>query len=136
MLSKIFLVSTLVLLSGCSLSENRALHDRSNKSFAGNFTKKSTLVPINSIQSSQNICVDNFNFLRSAQSKKYSDYSRDYIKVGSGYTFLNVNKNIMGDDAKDVLTMNLDMKLDTLCTKVKFSSYQVIRQKISELSPI
>jgi len=135
MLSKIVLMSSLVLLSACSQG-NKLLNDRANGSFAGKYTKTSTLVPINSIQSSQNICVDNFNFLRSAKSDKYQDYSRDYIKVGSGYTFLNVNKNIMGNDAKEVYTMNLDMKLDTLCTKVKYSSYQFIRGKILELSSI
>lgn len=50
--------------------------------------------------------------------------------------FLNVNKNIMDNDAKEVYTMMLEMKLDTLCSKVQYTGYSVVKGKIKELSSI
>ncbi|HEO9694312.1 TPA: hypothetical protein QIM62_004838 [Klebsiella aerogenes] len=96
-------------------------------------SKKNPLTPVNSISSSNNRCVDDFNFLRLTGSKQYQKYSHDYVKIGDGYKFLNQNKNIMGGDAKDVYTMKLDVKLDTLCTRVNYEGYQVIKEKIKEL---
>jgi len=49
---------------------------------------------------------------------------------------LNVNKNIMDNDAKEVYTMSLEMKLDTLCSKVQYTGYSVVKGKIKELAGI
>ncbi|HEO9694266.1 TPA: hypothetical protein QIM62_004783 [Klebsiella aerogenes] len=90
-------------------------------------------MPVNTIASSNNLCVDNFNFLRQAGNEQHLKYPHDYIKIGDGYALLNTNKNIMGSDAKDVYTMKLDMKLDTRCNGVNYADYQVIKNKIKEL---
>ncbi|TBL95873.1 hypothetical protein EYY95_00005 [Hafnia alvei] len=96
----------------------------------------SRIVPVNSVASSNNPCVDRFNFLRQAGDDKYQKYSRDYIQIGDGYSFLNTNKNIMNGDAKRVYTNTLDMKLNTLCSEVNYAGFQVIQQKINALSNI
>ncbi|WP_282808361.1 hypothetical protein [Hafnia alvei] len=96
----------------------------------------SRIVPVNSVTSSNNLCVDHFNFLRQAGDDKYQKYSRDYIQIGDGYSFLNTNKNIMNGDAKRVYTNTLDMKLNTLCSEVNYAGFQVIQQKINALSNI
>ncbi|MBS0849355.1 hypothetical protein [Citrobacter sp. JGM124] len=96
----------------------------------------SRIVPVNSVASSNNPCVDHFNFLRQAGDNKYQKYSRDYIQIGDGYNFLNTNKNIMNGDAKRVYTNTLDMKLNTLCSEVNYAGFQVIQQKINALSNI
>ena len=96
----------------------------------------SRIVPVNSVASSNNLCVDHFNFLRQAGDDKYQKYSRDYIQIGDGYSFLNTNKNIMNGDAKRVYTNTLDMKLNTLCSEVNYAGFQVIQQKINALSNI
>lgn len=138
MLFKLLALSSLVFLTACSngFFNKTGNADRSNASFAGGYTKKSPLVPVNTIASSNNLCVDNFNFLRQARSNDYPKYSENYIKIGSGYTFLNVNKNIMGKDARDVYAMSLETKLDKLCSRVKYTSYQIVIDKISELDSI
>ncbi|TBL65502.1 hypothetical protein [Hafnia paralvei] len=56
--------------------------------------------------------------------------------LDKGYRFLNTNKNIMDEDAKKVYTMMLEMKLDTLCSKVQYSGYSIIKIKMKELSSI
>lgn len=96
----------------------------------------SRIVPVNTVASSNNSCVDHFNFLRQAGDDKYQKYTREYIQISDGYRFLNTNKNIMNGDAKRVYTNTLDMKLNTLCSEVNYAGFQVIQQKINALSNI
>lgn len=138
MILKLIPIASLVFLAACSSSG--AAHSPDNKAVSKNMTPsvkyasgRNSLTPVYAITSSNNSCVDNFNFLQRAGSEQYQKYSQDYIKIGNGYTFLNTNKNIMGDDAKAVYTMKLDMKLDTLCNRVNYAGYQVVKAKIKEL---
>ncbi|CAK9885959.1 MAG: hypothetical protein XXXJIFNMEKO3_02383 [Candidatus Erwinia impunctatus] len=88
------------------------------------------------IASTNNPCVDHFNFLKETNAESYQGYSQQYSKISQNYTFLNVNKNIMDKDAKENLTMTLNMKLDTLCSKLQYSGYQVVKDRIKSLSDI
>lgn len=138
---KAFPVVTVILLSACSSYNSGKLDSKNiNEREATPAQKyaagRSQLAPVNAIASSNNKCVDNFNFLRQSSSDRYQKYSQDYIKIGNGYTFLNTNKNIMGSDAKEVYTMKLDMKLDSLCNKVDYAGYQVIKDKMQSLQGI
>ncbi|TBL65508.1 hypothetical protein, partial [Hafnia paralvei] len=54
------------------------------------------------LASTNNVCVDHFNFLKEAKSGQYQGYSNDYNELAKGYRFLNTNKNIMDEDAKKV----------------------------------
>lgn len=136
---KILPVAAVILLSACS-SNNVGKADTKDTKIITPAQKyangRSQLVQVNAIASSNNKCVDNFNFLRQSSSARYQKYSQDYIKIGNGYTFLNTNKNIMGSDAKEVYTMKLDMKLDSLCNKVDYAGYQVIKGKMQSLQDI
>ncbi len=97
---------------------------------------KSKIVPVNPVVSSNDACVDHFNFLRQAVDDKYQKYSRRYVDIGAGFTFLNTNKNIMNDDAKKVYTNTLEMKLMTLCSEVSYAGFLVIQKKIDALGVI
>ncbi|KEA51241.1 hypothetical protein DT73_17860 [Mangrovibacter sp. MFB070] len=88
------------------------------------------------IASTGNVCVDHFNFIKDEHERNYISYSKVYSKIGDGYRFLNTNKNIMDKDARDIYTMTLDMKLNTLCSKVRYSGYSLIREKIKDLDMI
>ncbi|WP_380184863.1 hypothetical protein [Kalamiella sp. sgz302252] len=90
-------------------------------------------VPINPVASSNQQCIDYFNFLRQTGDKHYQKYAKEYTKISEGYDFLQAHEETMGADAKRVYTMELDMKLDTLCLEVNFNGYRVIQQKVREL---
>ncbi|HGJ5856017.1 hypothetical protein [Arsenophonus nasoniae] len=98
--------------------------------------KKGILFDGITIASSNNECVDRFNFLKEANSGEYQQYSNAYNKISRDYTFLNINKNIMDKDSKELLSMTLSTKLDTLCSKVQFSGFQSIKEKVKLLSSI
>ncbi|MDF7762083.1 hypothetical protein PU683_21375 [Kosakonia cowanii] len=88
------------------------------------------------IASTNNACIDKFNFIRGTDTSTYKNYSEDYSKIGEGYKFLNINKNIMGKEAKEIYTMQLDLKLDTLCAKAHYTSYQIVKEKMRNLADI
>ncbi|MDV5354871.1 hypothetical protein HF650_02520 [Kosakonia sp. SMBL-WEM22] len=88
------------------------------------------------IASTNNACIDKFNFIRGTDTATYKNYSSDYSKIGEGYKFLNINKNIMGKEAKEIYTMQLDLKLDTLCAKAHYTSYQIVKEKMRNLANI
>lgn len=126
-------VVSVLFLAACSSGTVSHTADKPVVAYA---KENSTIVPVKSVASTNNTCVDNFNFLRRAGDSQYERLSRNYIKVNDGFHFLRVNKNIMGEDARRIYTMNLDMKLDTICSEVNFASYKLIQEKIKELNNI
>lgn len=132
-LKSVVIVSILLLTACSSGTANRT----ANKPVIKYAQENSTITPVKSVESTSNVCVDNFNFLRRAgDPQQYSKLSSDYIEVNNGYVFLRENKNIMGEDAKRIYAMTLDIKRDTICSAVNFASYQLIQKKIKELSNI
>lgn len=99
-------------------------------------TRKSPFFDGIVIAPTNNPCIDQFNFIRGTNTDTYQNYSADYSKIGEGYRFLNINKNIMGKEAKEIYTMQLDLKLDTLCAKAHYTSYQIVKEKMRNLSDI
>lgn len=126
-------VVSALLLAACSSGTTTRTVDKPVVQYA---KENSAISPVKSIESTSNSCVDNFNFLRRAQASQYENLSTNYIKINDGYNFLRVNKNIMGEDARRIYTINLDMKLDTICSEVSYVSYQIIQKKIKELNNI
>ncbi|TBM25848.1 hypothetical protein [Hafnia paralvei] len=128
---------SVIFLASCSSNTVKQIETPKKTSATVKYEQNnSRIVPVNSIASSNNECVDHFNFLRQAEHDKYPKYSRDYIQIGDGYRFLSTNKNIMNNDAKRMYTQTLDMKLNTLCSEVNYAGFQAIQQKISALSRI
>lgn len=144
-----FLIGTTIFLSGCS-SPNKT-----NQNYRGdeleydyfyansqltpteeNTPPKSSIVGGHSYSSTNNKCMDNYNFLREEKSSQYPKYAEDYNKITDGFKFLNSNKNIMDKDAKKVYTMELKMKLETLCSKIQYSSFILVNEKRKGLSDI
>lgn len=147
--SKFLVLGSICLLAACSSQPAKKPQGNNHTTAAATTGYKNTSTPADNyiakrtatltgitLASTNNICVDHFNFLREAQSNQYQKYTKDYGDIGKGYRFLNVNKNIMDNDAKQVYTMMLEMKLDTLCSKVQYTGYSVVKDKIKELSSI
>ncbi|MGL4724686.1 MAG: hypothetical protein ACRCWW_09325 [Scandinavium sp.] len=136
-------VSCVFLLSACSLTAPKskstatAQSGKSSASARGSYvTRTSPFFDGIVIASTNNQCIDQFNFIKGTNLDTYKNYSTDYSKIGDGYRFLNINQNIMGREAKEVYTMQLDMKLDTLCSKVHYTSFQIVKEKMKVLARI
>lgn len=128
---------SIILLSACST--NTVKHTEAKQNFSSKIKyaqNNSQIVPVDTISSSNDKCIDHFNFLHQAKDDKYKNYSREYIQISDGYRFLKTNKNIMSGDAKRVYTNTLDMKLKTLCSEVNYAGFQAIQQRINVLNNI
>ncbi|ETO41107.1 hypothetical protein [Morganella sp. EGD-HP17] len=88
------------------------------------------------ITSTNNACVDGFNFLKGLNQGQFDNFSADYSKINQNYTFLNINKEIMDKDSKELLTMTLNKKLDTLCAKVQYAGFTGVKDRLKALSGI
>lgn len=88
------------------------------------------------IASTKNACVDSFNFLKGLNQGQFDSYSADYGKISKNYTFLNINKEIMDKDSKELLSMTLNKKLDTLCVKVQYAGFIGVKDRLKTLSDI
>ncbi|MTC35185.1 hypothetical protein GKR67_14735 [Providencia alcalifaciens] len=88
------------------------------------------------IASTRNACVDSFNFLKGLNQGQFDNYSADYNKINQNYTFLNINKEIMDKDSKELLSMTLNKKLDTLCAKVQYAGFIGVKDRLKALSDI
>lgn len=89
-----------------------------------------------SISSTNNTCVDGFNLLKSLSQKEFNQYSSDYNKISQNHNFLLTYKNIMDNDSKSILSMTLNKKLDTLCSRVEYSGFIGVKDKLKSLSSI
>lgn len=143
--STFLLLGSVCLLSACSMPSAKKTtsaasattgYQAANTATDNYIAKRVSTLTGFTLASTNNLCVDHFNFLKEAQASTYPKYTKNYSDIGKGYRFLNINKNIMDKDAKEVYTMMLEMKLDTLCTKVQYSGYAVVKDKIKALSTI
>lgn len=136
--SKAFIVSAgcIFLLTACAGGSPNS-NKKTAKTAKENYVeRKSPFFDGIVIASTNNPCIDQFTFIRGNKIDTYNNYSADYAKIGDGYRFLNVNQHIMGKEAKEVYTMQLDLKLDTLCSKAHYTSYQIIKEKMRNLANI
>lgn len=121
---------SIILLAGCASDESQ----QSGNLIRSTNMANNPITSVNTIQSTGNSCADNFNFLKLSNYSNYESLSKRYIDINNGYKFLKENREIMGDDARRVYTMNLDMKLDTICSEVELISFQLIQDKIKSLN--
>lgn len=136
-----FAIATIsLLLTACSApvketqsATTTANVNRAAESYVNN---KQSLFRGVTIASTNNACVDGFNFLKGINQSEYSQYSSHYIKINQDFTFLNTNKEIMGKDAKEYLSMALSQKMDTLCAKVEYAGFIGVKDKVKALSGI
>lgn len=121
---------SIILLAGCASDESQ----QSGNLIRSTNLENNPITPVNTIQSTGNSCADNFNFLKLSNYSNYQSLSERYIEINNGYKFLKENREIMGEDARRIYTMNLDMKLDTICSEVESISFQLIQDKIKSLN--
>ncbi len=77
-------------------------------------------------------CIEALVFLSEEDPEKYSDYINDYHKIAEGYRFLDENRKFMNKDSIELLVRGLNVKKDVLCSRVKFESFQYLKNKFQQ----
>ncbi|MCG9529028.1 hypothetical protein MCM45_21090 [Providencia rettgeri] len=135
---KLTLLSMLLLsITGCStLEKNRPspFQDVPQQETVSN--SESKLLPNDVIPSSTNSCIDDMALLKQTRYNEYQKFLTQYGEIMNEYHFLRKNSEIMDKDTKTYLNDMLTMKRDTLCSKIKFNTFQSIKEKMASLMSI
>ena len=75
-------------------------------------------------------CLEALNFLMNEDPYKYKEFTEKYHEIADAYRFLNENNDIMSPEAKEMYKMSLSLKSDVLCAKMKFLSFQLLKEKM------
>lgn len=74
-------------------------------------------------------CIDDLHLLKKLNKKEYQSASKNYIAITHEFDFLNTNENIMDSDSKNYLRYKLNMKMSSLCNKIKYLSFTEIKRQ-------
>lgn len=94
------------------------------------------LLPNGVVPSSTNSCIDDMAILKQTRYSEYQVFLKQYSDIMNEYHFLRKNSEIMDSDTKRYLSDMLTMKRDTLCSKIKFNTFQSIKEKMASLMNI
>lgn len=136
---KIITLSLLVtILAGCSGMSSRkaALTPEKTVAETSNQNTDVKLLPKEITPSSTNSCVDDITLLKQTNYNTYLDRVKQYGELMNEYHFLRRNSEIMDRDTKQYLSDILEVKKETLCSKIKFNVFQSIKEKAATLTAI
>ena len=134
---KLTLLSALLLsMTGCS-NLGKPIPSQQNsppKESVSNSENK--LLPNGVLLSSTNSCVDDMTLLKQTRYNEYQVFLKQYSEIMNEYHFLRKNSEIMDKDTRRYLSDTLTMKRDTLCSKIKFNTFQSVKEKLASLMSI
>ncbi|ENN8379087.1 hypothetical protein ACAX46_004580 [Providencia rettgeri] len=135
---KLTLLSMLLLsITGCStLEKNHPSPSQDAPQQVTVSNSESKLLPNDVIPSSTNSCIDDMALLKQTRYNEYQTFLTQYGEIMNEYHFLRKNSEIMDKDTKTYLNDMLTMKRDTLCSKIKFNTFQSIKEKMASLMSI
>lgn len=134
---KLTLLSALLLsMTGCS-NLGKPIPSQQNsppKESVSNSENK--LLPNGVLLSSTNSCVDDMTLLKQTRYNEYQVFLKQYSEIMNEYHFLRKNSEIMDKDTRRYLSDTLTMKRDTLCSKIKFNTFQSVKERLASLMSI
>lgn len=131
----IFPLLLLTFLTGCSsMSKDKPQSEVTAKTSQQSVDNK--FLPQKAIPSSTNSCIDDMTLLKQTNYNQYSVFVRQYGELMDEYHFLRKNDEIMDKDTKQYLSNILTIKYETLCSKIKFSSFLSVKEQIKKLKDI
>ena len=135
--NKLTLLSALLLsMTGCS-NLGKPIPSQQNsppKESVSNSENK--LLPNGVLLSSTNSCVDDMTLLKQTRYNEYQVFLKQYSEIMNEYHFLRKNSEIMDKDTRRYLSDTLTMKRDTLCSKIKFNTFQSVKERLASLMSI
>ncbi|MDA5523147.1 hypothetical protein [Yersinia kristensenii] len=110
-----------VVLGGCS---TKAKVDSEQQTAA--IIKKST----------NDQCVNNFSMVKKLNANEFGVFRGQFDKINDMYAFLEQNRNILDNDPKQLISLELDSKLKMVCARVRNTAFNEVQSKVNYLSRI
>ncbi|EIE4690601.1 hypothetical protein J9504_004734 [Escherichia coli] len=77
-------------------------------------------------------CIEALVFLNEEDYDNYSGYIKEYHKIAEGYRFLDENKQFMNKDSIELFVREINIKNELLCSRIKFESFQYMKNKFQQ----
>lgn len=124
MLKKIFVCFFLLMLTGCAKSPSLIAKD---KTVNGKKQETQLNAPIDER------CYKDFQVLRELNSVAYRAYYQQLDDIYKVYVLYKAEQQRMGKDPKELMSMELESKMNQVCSRVKYSVYVEVQKKLNKV---
>lgn len=81
-------------------------------------------------------CVNNFSMVKKLNANDFAVFRGQFDKINDMYAFLEQNRNILDNDPKQLISLELDSKLKMVCARVRNTAFNEVQNKVNYLSRI
>ncbi|OWF82846.1 hypothetical protein B4907_12505 [Yersinia kristensenii] len=87
-------------------------------------------------KSTNDQCVNNFSMVKKLNANEFGVFRGQFDKINDMYAFLEQNRNILDNDPKQLISLELDSKLKMVCARVRNTAFNEVQSKVNYLSRI
>lgn len=87
-------------------------------------------------KSTNDQCVNNFSMVKKLNENEFGVFRGQFDKINDMYAFLEQNRNILDNDPKQLISLELDSKLKMVCARVRNTAFNEVQNKVNYLSRI
>lgn len=87
-------------------------------------------------KSTNDQCVNDFSMVKKMNANEFSVFRGQFDKINDMYAFLEQNRNILDNDPKQLISLELDSKLKMVCARVRNTAFNEVQNKVNHLSRI
>ena len=87
-------------------------------------------------KSTNDQCVNNFSMVKKLNANDFTVFRGQFDKINDMYSFLEQNRNILDEDPKQLISLELDSKLKMVCARVRNTAFNEVQNKVNYLSRI
>lgn len=81
-------------------------------------------------------CLKEFTALSSLDKGAYDLYSKQFAEINKNYAIYKSQSNNLNKDAKEVMSLELDTKLQVICARVKNAAFHSMQRRAVDLNKI
>lgn len=83
-----------------------------------------------------NACLSEFTALKSLDKASYDLYSKQFAEINKSYATYKSQGDKLNKDAKEILGLEIDSKLQLICARVKNSAFRSMQDRSLELNKL
>ncbi len=87
-------------------------------------------------KSTNDQCVNNFAVIKKLNANEFGVFRGQFEQINGMYSFLEQNRNILDNDPKQLISLELDSKLKMVCARVRNTAFNEVQAKVNHLSMI
>ncbi|CNI82246.1 MULTISPECIES: hypothetical protein [Yersinia] len=87
-------------------------------------------------KSTNDQCVNNFSMVKKLNTNEFGVFRGQFDQINDMYAFLEQNRNILDNDPKQLISLELDSKLKMVCARVRNTAFNEVQNKVNYLSRI